>query len=142
VAQGTTRAARGSGSEANPSLHLEAREGLASFERTLPEIRADQLKAAVLVASYAAKCVRQLIAERFSGANASRELEKRILATVAMAARHMTTKRRLYRALARHFKNSEQFNRVFDSMVRAGILYTRLGDHGRVYVSTEPFTAR
>jgi hypothetical protein len=111
----------------------------ASLERTLPEIQADQLKAAILVGNYAAKSVRHLIGARFSGANPFRELEKRILAAVAREPRETTTKRNLYRTLARHYQNSEQFNRVFESMVRAGSLYTRSGGQGRVYVSTYPF---
>jgi hypothetical protein len=122
-----------------PSYAIKLAMTYASLERTLPEIQADQLKAAILVGNYAAKSVRHLIGARFSGANPFRELEKRILAAVAREPRETTTKRNLYRTLARHYQNSEQFNRVFESMVRAGSLYTRSGGQGRVYVSTYPF---
>jgi len=110
----------------------------AALEKTLPTIQAYQLKAALLVGNYAAKCVRQLIGERFSGANAFRELEKRILGKVSSAPKSTIAKRNLYRALARHYQNAEQFNRVFNSMVNAGSLYTK-SDQRRMYVSTEPF---
>jgi hypothetical protein len=122
-----------------PAYSLKLAMTYAALEGTLPEIRADQLTAALLVGNYAAKCVRHLIGERFSGANAFRELEKLILAAVAREPQHTIIKRALYRRLARHYHNAEQFNRVFDSMVRAGNLYTEHGNQGRVYVSTEPF---
>jgi hypothetical protein len=38
----------------------------AALEKTFPVIRAEQLSAAILVVSYAAKCVRQLIGARYS----------------------------------------------------------------------------
>jgi hypothetical protein len=106
-----------------------------ALEGTLPNISAEQLRAPLLLGHYAVKCVRQLIGQRFSGANAFRELEKRILDKVSAC---VITKRNLLRALARHFQNSEQFNRVFEAMVRAGALYTQNCGHGRVNVSVEP----
>jgi hypothetical protein len=121
-----------------PAYVLKLAMTYAALEGTLPEIQADQLKAALLVGNYAVKCVRQLIGERFSGANAFRELEKRILDKVTSASQRTITKRNLYRALARHYQNAEQFNRVFESMVRAGLLFTKSLGHGRVNVSTEP----
>lgn len=121
-----------------PAYVLKLAMTYAALEGTLPEIQAEQLKAALLVGNYAVKCVRQLIGERFSGANAFRELEKRILGKVTSAPQHTITKRNLYRALARHYQNAEQFNRVFDSMVRAGSLYIK-SDQRRTYVSTESF---
>jgi hypothetical protein len=73
------------------------------------------------------------------GTNAHRELEKRVLAAVSRAPGCITTKREIRRALARHHQNAEQFNRVFDSLVRAGDLYTRPEAHSRVLVSSQPF---
>jgi hypothetical protein len=122
-----------------PSYAIKLAMTYASLERTLPQIQAEQLKSAILVGNYAAKCVRHLIDARFSGANPFRELEKRILAAVARESQSTSTKRNLYRALARHYQNSEQFNRVFESMVRAGSLFTKSGGQGRLYVSTQPF---
>ena len=119
-----------------PAYVLKLAMTYAALEGTLPEIRKEQLSAALVVGAYAAKCTRQLIAVRFSGTNAHRELEQRILAAVGQS---LTTKRNLYRSLHRHYRNAEQFNRVFDSMVRAGSLYTKPVEHGRVYVSAEPF---
>jgi hypothetical protein len=121
-----------------PAYALKLAMAYAALERTLPKIQAEQLKAALLVGNYAAKCARRLIGERFSGANAFRELEKRILDKVTSAPQRTITKRNLYRVLARHYQNAEQFNRVFESMVRAGSLYIK-SDQRRVYVSTEPF---
>jgi hypothetical protein len=121
-----------------PSYALKLATTYAALEDSLPEIQAEQLTAALLVGNHAAKCARHLIAVRFSGSNAYRELEKRILAAVTGAPLCATTKRNVYRALARHYQNAEQFNRVFDSMVRAGSLYIKPRDHGRVDVSTQP----
>jgi hypothetical protein len=122
-----------------PAYVLKLAMVFAALEGTLPEIQDEQLRAALLVGKYAVKCVRQLIGERFSGANAFRELEKRILVRVGTAPNHVITKRELYRALARHYQNADQFNRVFESMVRAGTLYRQNLGRGRVLVSTEPF---
>jgi hypothetical protein len=119
-----------------PAYVLKLAMTYAALEETLPNISAEQLRAALLVGNYAAKCVRQLIGQRFSGANAFRELEKRILDKVSAG---VITKRNLHRALARHFQNSEQFNRVFEAMVRAGTLYTQTFGRGRVNVSVDPF---
>ena len=121
-----------------PAYVLKLAMAYAALERTLPKIQAEQLKAALLVGNYAAKCARRLIGERFSGANAFRELEKQILDRVSRAPGGTLTKRNLYRALARQYQNAEQFNRVFESMVRAGTLFTKSLGHGRVHVSTEP----
>jgi Bifunctional DNA primase/polymerase, N-terminal/Primase C terminal 1 (PriCT-1) len=121
-----------------PAYVLKLAMVYAALEGTLPEIQDEQLKAALLVGNYAVKCAQQLIGERFSGANAFRELEKKILAKVAGAPNHVITKRNLLRSLARHYQNAEQFNRVFESMVRAGNLFTQPLGHGRVNVSTEP----
>jgi len=122
-----------------PAYVLKLAMTYSCLERTLPEIQAEQLIAAMQVGRYAARCAQHLIGARFSGANALRELEKRILAVVARSPRLTTSKRDLYRALARHYQNSEQFNRVFESMVRAGSLYVQLSNHRRAYVSSEPF---
>jgi hypothetical protein len=122
-----------------PAYNLKLAMTYAALEGTLPVIRADQLKAALLVGNYAAKCMKHLIAQRFCGTNVFRELENRILAAVVRQPQNTIIKRQLYRGLARHYSNAEQFNRVFDSMVRAGTLFTRVVGHGRVNVSTEPF---
>jgi hypothetical protein len=121
-----------------PAYALKLAMVYAALEETIPVIAAEQLSAAILVAGYAARCVRLLIGERYAGANAHRELEERILAVVSRE-RGCMNKRELHRVLARHFQNSEQFNRVFDSMVRAGEIYARPESHGRVLVSTQPF---
>jgi hypothetical protein len=122
-----------------PSYSLKLAMVYAALEDTIPVIRAEQLSAAILVVSYASQCLRQLIGERYSGANAHRELEKRIQAAVSRAPGCTITKRELCRALARHYQNAEHFNRVFDSLVRAGDIYTRPQGRGRVLVSTQPF---
>jgi O-acetylhomoserine/O-acetylserine sulfhydrylase-like pyridoxal-dependent enzyme len=68
-----------------------------------------------------------------------RELERRIHAFVTQQPQSTTTKRYIYRSLARHYQNSEQFNKTFDAMVRAGSIYTRQAPRGRMCVSSEPF---
>jgi hypothetical protein len=134
----TVSALEGTATKRIPAYVLKLAMTYSALERTLPEIRVDQLKDALLVGRYAVKCARHLIGERFSGANAFRELEKRITAWVSSAPQRVTTKRNLYRALARHYQNAEQFNRVFDSMVRAGSLYAKPAQRS-LFVSTEPF---
>lgn len=108
----------------------------AALEQTLPQIELDQLDAAILVAQYGERCAAELLALQHSATNPRKELERRILAFVNST---LTTKRRIYRSLQRHYADAEAFNRAFDSLVRAGELFTKPAIHGRIYVSRNPF---
>jgi hypothetical protein len=121
-----------------PSYVLKLGMTYAAMEGTLPQITAGQLTAALMVGNYAAKCARHLIGARFSGADPQRELEGKITAILNQTPGRVVSKRNLHRALARHFRNAEQFNRVVWSMSCSGLLYLRTRERGRVDVSAEP----
>jgi hypothetical protein len=107
----------------------------AAIESTLPVIVADQLQAAILVGEYGEKSAAELLALQHAATNPRKELERRILAATTTK----TTKRSIYTQLWRHYSNSEEFNKAFDSLVRAGNLFTKPGYHGRVWVARQPF---
>jgi Bifunctional DNA primase/polymerase, N-terminal/Primase C terminal 1 (PriCT-1) len=111
----------------------------ASSERTLPEITLDQLSAAILVGRYGEVCARELLSLQNAGTNPKKELERRILAFVRGEPGWCVTKRATYKALWRHYSDAEAFHRAFDSLVRAGELFTRSMPRGRVEVSIESF---
>jgi hypothetical protein len=79
-----------------------------------------------------------LLSLQHSGTNPRKELERRILAFVTGQPGREATKREIYKALWRHYADAEAFNRAFDSLVRAGELFTRSAGRGSVRVSTEP----
>lgn len=106
-------------------------------ERTLPEIKVDQLAAAVLVGRYAELCAKELLALQNAGTNPRKELERRILALVDGESSGVVTRREIYKRLWRHYSDAEAFNRGFDSLVRAGELFTKNEGRGRVWVSRE-----
>lgn len=112
----------------------------AAFENSLPKITLEQLKAAIQVGYYGMACVREMLALQNSGTNPRKELERRILALVDAEPAKETTKRNIYRRLRRHYPDSETFNRAFESLVRAGELFTTSGGRGSVLVSTDPLT--
>lgn len=110
----------------------------ASAERTLPEITRNQLAAAILVGRYGEACVRELLSLQHAGTNPRKELERRILASVAAQPGGETTRREIYRALQRHYRDAEDFDRAFRSLERAGELFTRQAARGKILVSREP----
>jgi len=110
----------------------------AAAEGTLPQITFDQLKAAILVGRYGEECAKELLTLQNAGTNPRKELERRILAFVGAKGDHFPTKREIYRALARHYRDSEEFNRAFDSLVRAGMLFIRDKGRSSCLVSAEP----
>lgn len=112
----------------------------AALEGTLPEIVYEQLAAAILVGRYGEACAVELLALQNAGTNARKELERRILAFVAKAQGGLPTKRTVYRALQRHYRDAQEFNQALESLVRAGVLFTREAERGSVLVSTEPIT--
>lgn len=110
----------------------------AALESTLPEIQYEQIAAAILVGRYGEACAKELLSLQNAGTNPRKELERRILAFVATQPSRVTTKREIYKKLWRHYSDTEAFNRAFDSLARAGELFTKAAGRGRVEVSTEP----
>lgn len=121
-----------------PAYVLKLAMLYASAEQTLPEIRCDQLAAAILVGRYGEACARELLSLQHAGTNPRKELERRILAFVDAQPARTTTKRATYKGLWRHYPDAEAFHRAFDSLVRAGELFTKIAGRGSVQVSTEP----
>jgi hypothetical protein len=109
----------------------------AASEGTLPEIQFDQLAAAIRVGRYGEACAKELLSLQNTGTNPRKELERRILASVSGSA-GVTTKRDVYRRLWRHYSDAEAFNRAFDSLQRAGEIFTKPAGRGSFWVSTEP----
>jgi hypothetical protein len=109
-----------------------------SAENTLPQITYDQLAAAIQVGHYCAACVAELLSLQNAGTNPRKELERRILTFVRGTPGKTTKKRDIYRALQRHYKDAEDFDRAFRSLERAGELFTKSVAWGSVLVSTEP----
>jgi hypothetical protein len=110
----------------------------AATDRTLPKIHSEQLSAAILVGRYGEGCAKELLSLQHAGTNPRKELERRILMFVNAQPGHGTTKRGVYKALSRHYSDTESFNRALDSLVRAGELFTKPVARGSVWVSTEP----
>lgn len=121
-----------------PAYVLKLSMLYAAAERTLPEITLDQLAAAIQVGRYGEDCARELLSLQSAGTNPKKELERRILAFVIAQTRRITTKRDIYKHLWRHYTDAEAFNRAFDSLVRAGELFTKSAGRGSVWVSTDP----
>jgi len=120
-----------------PAYVLKLGMFYAANEGTLPTIHADQLSAAILVGQYSAECAKELLSLQHSGTSPRKELERRILAYVSRDT-GVTTKREVYKSLWRHYPDAEAFNRAFDSLQRAGEIFTRNAGRGSVWVSTEP----
>jgi len=110
----------------------------AAFEGSLPTITLEQLKAAIQVGHYGVACAREILALQNAGTNPRKELERRILALIDAKAGKVTTKRKIYKSLHRHYADTEQFHRAFDSLVRAGELFVKPVGRGSVWVSREP----
>jgi hypothetical protein len=110
----------------------------AAFEKTLPKITLDQLKAAIQVGRYGEACVREMLALQNVGTNPKKELERRILVFVGAQPGTVTRKREIYRGLHRHYPDAQSFGQSFDSLVRAGELFTKSGGRGSVLVALEP----
>jgi hypothetical protein len=121
-----------------PAYILKLAMLYAATESTLPEITCDQLSAAILVGTYGEACSAELLALQNAGTSPRKELERRILAYVST--QQYVTKREIYRALSRHYRDTEDFNRAFDSLLRAGQLFTREAERKSVQVSIEPFS--
>jgi hypothetical protein len=123
-----------------PAYVLKLAMLYAAIEATLPEINSDQLAAAIVVGWYGVECAKELLSLQNAGTNPRKELERRIMAYVTRQTEGNATKREVYRALARHYKDAEEFNRAFESLVRAGMLFTCGAARGSILVSTEPFS--
>jgi hypothetical protein len=98
----------------------------------------DQLAASILVGRYGEDCAKELLSLQNCGTNPRKELERRILVLVNADPSGATTKRDIYKRLWRHYSDAEGFNRAFDSLVRAGELFTKVGRRASVLVSMEP----
>jgi hypothetical protein len=121
-----------------PTYALKLAMTYSALEGTLPEITFDQLTAAILVGRYGEVCAKELLSLQNAGINPRKELERRILALVVAEPNKVTTKHAIYKRLWRHYSDAEAFHRAFDSLVRAGELFTRPAGHGSFWVSTEP----
>jgi hypothetical protein len=121
-----------------PAYTLKLTMTYSALEQTLPKMTFEQLGAAVQVSKYGEGCAKELLSLQCTGTNQRKELERRILGFVCSQPRRITTKREIYRALARHYSDTEAFNRAFDSLVRAGELFTQSERRGSVRVSQEP----
>jgi hypothetical protein len=121
-----------------PAYVLKLGMVYASAERTLPVITHDQLGAAILVGRYAERCVSELLSLQHAGTNPRKELERRVLAFIDAQPGRVTTRREIYRALARHYRDAEDFDRAFRSLERAGELFTKPAGRGSVWVGLEP----
>jgi len=121
-----------------PSYVLKLAMLYAALEGTLPEIMYDQLSAAIQVGRFGEKCAQELLSLQNAGTNPRKELERHILALVNTEPGRVATKRETYKRLWRHYSDAEAFNRAFDSLVRAGELFTKPAGRGSVHVSTEP----
>jgi len=121
-----------------PAYALKLAMLYACAERTVPQISCDQLKAAILVANYGTECVAELLSLQHAGTNPRKELERRIIAFVSVQPRGVTTKREIYRALQRHYKDAEDFDRAFRTLEKAGELFTQSAGRKSVWVSLEP----
>ncbi len=122
-----------------PAYILKLAMVYAALEGTVPEIDCDQLAAAILVARYGEDCAKELLSLQNSGTNPRKELERHILSYVRAHKDGIPTKREIYRALARHYRDSEEFDRAFNSLVRAEELFSVNVQRGSTLVSTEPF---
>ncbi|HLW82621.1 MAG TPA: DUF3987 domain-containing protein [Candidatus Acidoferrales bacterium] len=121
-----------------PAYVLKLAMIYASAERTLPHITGEQLAAAVMVGRYCETCALELLSLQHAGTNPRKELERRILAFVNGEPSKRAKKRSVYRALARHYRDSEEFDRAFRSLERAGELFTKQADRRSIWVSMEP----
>jgi len=120
-----------------PAYILKLAMLYAALEGTLPSIMVNQLGAAIVVGRYGEDCARELLSLQNAGTNPRKELERRILALVDAESNGVVSKREIYKRLWRHYPDAEAFNRAFDSLVRAGELFTKNEGRGRVWVSRE-----
>jgi hypothetical protein len=120
-----------------PSYILKLAMLYAALESTLPEITCEQLAAAILVGRYGEDCAKELLSLQNVGTNPRKELERRILELVGREPNGVVSKRTIYKRLWRHYSDAEAFNRAFDSLVRAGELFTKNEGRGRVLVSLD-----
>jgi hypothetical protein len=120
-----------------PAYILKLAMLYSATDGTLPGIQSEQLSAAILVGRYGESCAKELLSLQHAGTNQRKELERRILTFVNVQPGHATTKREIYKALWRHYSDTESFNRALDSLVRAGELYVKSAERGRIRVSTE-----
>jgi hypothetical protein len=121
-----------------PAYILKLAMLYAALEGTLPQVESGQLAAAILVGRYGENCTKELVSLQHTGTNPRKELERRILALVDAEPSRVITKREIYKRLWRHYPDAEAFNRAFDSLVRAGELFTQHEGRGRVWVAREP----
>lgn len=122
-----------------PAYILKLAMLYAALEGTLPEITCDQIAASILVGNYGRECARELLSLQNAGTNPRKELEGRILRYVVASRDGTPRKRDIYRALARHYKDAEEFDRALTSLIRAEELFTMSVGRGSTLVSTEPF---
>jgi hypothetical protein len=118
-----------------PPYTLKTGMVYAAFEQTFPQITRDQLRAAILVGDFCAKCAAELLSLQNAGTNPTKELERRILDFVTQQPQKQAKKRQIYRALWRHYTCAEQFDRSFRALVRTGELCEQLGGKGSSLVS-------
>lgn len=122
-----------------PAYVLKLAMLYAALEGSLPEVTCDHLAACILVGRYGEDCARELLSLQNAGTNPRKELERRILGYVSMHRDETPTKRQVYRALQRYYRDSDEFDRALNSLVRAEELFTMPIRRGSTLVSLEPF---
>lgn len=102
----------------------------AAAEATLPEVTLEQLRAAISVALYAARCTQALIDAQAQNARPEGELEKRFLAWVQ---KHEGQRLRyMQQTLSKYCGSAEIFNRIVKSLMVADLIEIR---ERRVYLA-------
>jgi len=120
-------------------MSLSSRSHTPPSRRRFLKFNETQLEAAIAVGDYLVVCAEYVLSLQHATTNPRRELERRILAAVTAA--HTTTRRAVSKQLWRHDSHSEEFNKAFDSLAKAGQIYVKHGLKGRVSVSIDPFEA-
>ena len=117
---------------ATKRLHVYARKlamGYAAVEGTLPEISRDQLRDAISVVHYAARCTELLIELQASQSKPLGELEKHFTSWIAKHGGERV--RRLQQKMHRYCGDSKTYNEVLKSLCTAEVIEIR--DH-RVFM--------
>jgi hypothetical protein len=95
----------------------------AAFEKTVPEITADQLKAAIGVGLYAAECARLLIESRNSTVRPEGEIENRVLEWVQK--HDGARKRYMQQTLTKMCGSCKVFNATLNELSRSELIEIR-----------------
>jgi hypothetical protein len=95
---------------------------------TLPDVTLAQLRAAIALGMYAARCTEQLIDAKAENTHPDTELEQKFLKWIR--AHEGARKRIMQQSLTKYTGGCEQFNRVLNNLIRADHVEVR---DNRVY---------